>query len=209
MAGALLYQPKQRWRFGMALGAAALIHCAAVAIAALHRDTLDEFSRRDEFPFIEVIPDQAIPGPTPPPDEVTAPTPIPNPTEQQIFHDDQSTPPPVRLRIDKPTPPITAPRQGLRSSSVGLSSARVIALSAPRPEYPYEARRSRITGSGVAAISVDVASGSVSNVVMEASTGSPVLDNAAVTAFRRWRFQPGTVSRLRTPITFTLTGAQY
>jgi protein TonB len=209
MAGALLYQPGQRWRFGVALGAAALIHCAAVAIAALHPNTLDEVSGRDQFPFIDVIPDPTIAEPTPPPDEVTAPSPIPNPTEQPIFHDDRSTPPPVRPRIDKPAPAITTPRQGVSSSSVGLSSARVIALSAPRPEYPYEARRSRITGSGVAAISVDFASGDVSNVVMEQSTGSPVLDNAAVTAFRRWRFKPGTVSRLRTPITFTLTGAQY
>jgi len=209
MAGALLYQPGQRWRFGVALGAAVVIHCAAVAIAALHPDTLDEVSGRGEFPIVDVIPEPAIAEPTPPPDEITAPSPIPNPTELPMFHDHQSTPPPVRQRIDKPTPAITTPRQGGRPSAVSLSSARVIALSAPRPEYPYEARRSRITGSGVAAISVDVASGGVSDVVMEASTGSPVLDNAAVTAFRRWRFKPGTVSRLRTPITFTLTGAQY
>lgn len=209
MAGALLYHPGQRWRFGVALGAAVAIHCAAVAIAAFHPDTLDEVSGPDEFPLIELMPGPAMAEPTPPPDEVTAPSPIPNPTEPQIFHEDQSTPPPVRLRSDKPTPAITTPRQGLRSSSVSLSSGRVFALSAPRPEYPYEARRSRITGSGVAVISVDVASGGVSNVVMEASTGSPVLDNAAATAFRRWRFKPGTVSRLRAPITFTLTGAQY
>ncbi|MEY2563177.1 MAG: periplasmic protein TonB [Verrucomicrobiota bacterium] len=208
MAGALLYQPRQSWRFGVALGAAVLIHCAAVAIAALHPDSFDEVAGREGLPFVELIPAPAIADPTPPPDEVTAPAPVPHPTEQPIFHDPSSTPP-VRPRINKPTSAITTPRQGASSSSVSLSSARVFALSAPRPEYPYEARRSRITGSGVAVIFVDVASGGVSNVMMEASTGSPVLDNAAATAFRRWRFKPGTVSRLRAPITFTLTGAQY
>ena len=32
---------------------------------------------------------------------------------------------------------------------------------------------------------------------------------AALIAFRRWRFKPGSVSKVRIPITFTTTGAQY
>jgi protein TonB len=88
-------------------------------------------------------------------------------------------------------------------------SAKVLALSAPRPEYPYEARRQRITGEGVVAMTVDPATGHVSSVSMSKSTGSPFLDNAALAGFRRWRFKPGTVSSVRCPITFTLTGASY
>jgi len=38
---------------------------------------------------------------------------------------------------------------------------------------------------------------------------SPLLDNAAAAGFRRWRFKPGTISRVKSPITFTLAGAQY
>jgi TonB family protein len=83
----------------------------------------------------------------------------------------------------------------------------VSALSAPRLEYPYEARRQKITGSGVVVITVDPVSGSVTNVVMEASTGHPVLDNAAITGFLKWRFKPGTVSKVRSSVTYTLTGA--
>ena len=43
MAGVLLYQPGSQWRIGAALGAAALIHFAAVALASIHRhEQIDE-----------------------------------------------------------------------------------------------------------------------------------------------------------------------
>jgi TonB family protein len=44
---------------------------------------------------------------------------------------------------------------------------------------------------------------------MAQSIGNPILDNAATSAFRQWRFKPGTVSKVRIPITFTMTGASY
>ena len=84
-----------------------------------------------------------------------------------------------------------------------------MAINAPRPEYPYEARRQRITGEGIVAMTVNPLTGKVSDVSMSKSTGSPFLDNAALTGFQRWRFKPGTVSSVRCPITFTLTGASY
>jgi len=90
-----------------------------------------------------------------------------------------------------------------------LSSAKVLALSAPRPEYPYEARRQRLTGTGVALLLVDPASGAVTDVSIVRTTGSAILDNAAISGFRRWRFNPGTVSKVHAPITFTLTGVAY
>ena len=36
MTGALLYQPKYRWRAGLAFAAAVVIHFAAIAIAHVH-----------------------------------------------------------------------------------------------------------------------------------------------------------------------------
>jgi TonB family protein len=56
---------------------------------------------------------------------------------------------------------------------------------------------------------VDFESGVVTSAIMEQSTGNAVLNNAAVSAFRRWRFKPRTVSRVRMPIAFTMSGAQY
>src|SRR5438045_2168212 len=52
-------------------------------------------------------------------------------------------------------------------------------------------------------------SGRVSSASMGTSIGSPILDNAATSAFSQWRFKPGSVSKVKIPITFTMTGAQY
>ena len=82
-------------------------------------------------------------------------------------------------------------------------------LYAPRPQYPYEARSRRVTGSGVIVCTVDSGSGSVTGCSVSSSTGSPILDNAATSAFRQWRFRPGTLSKVNIPITFTMTGASY
>jgi TonB family protein len=57
--------------------------------------------------------------------------------------------------------------------------------------------------------SVDPSSGLAVDAMMEQSIGNLILDNSTVSAFRRWRFKPGTPARVRIPITFVLTGAQY
>src|SRR6266536_1517779 len=49
----------------------------------------------------------------------------------------------------------------------------------------------------------------IKRTAMSQSVGNPILDNAALSAFRQWRFRPGTVSKVRIPITFTITGASY
>jgi protein TonB len=109
----------------------------------------------------------------------------------------------------RPVRPIAQPAAvGGFAGVVSGSSAKTVAITAPRPDYPYEARRNRITGSGVMLMTVDRPSGRVTSVEVTESTGSPILDHAATSAFKKWRFQPGAVSRVRVPITFTLTGAQ-
>ncbi len=81
-----------------------------------------------------------------------------------------------------------------------------LAVYAPRPNYPYEARAHHLQGSGVAILKIDPATGNVTNAEMAASTSIPILDDAATSTFRRWRFKPGTVSKVRIPITFSLSG---
>jgi TonB family protein len=208
MTKALLYQPGPRWRIGVALCAAALIHFAAIALASIHQhEQTNEFPPGENpGPTIEIEPESPSDNSTPPPDVIDPPT--PSPTEESMVPEERSTPAPVRHQTTRLTTPIV----NTRSATIGstsLSSTRVSALSAPRLEYPYEARRQKITGSGTVTMTVDPVSGQVTSVAMETSTGSLVLDNAAITGFRRWRFKPGTVSRVRLPITYTLTGAQY
>ena len=84
---------------------------------------------------------------------------------------------------------------------------RGLAVYAPRPTYPYEARARRLQGSGNAILTIDPATGNVTNVEMAASTGVKILDDETVSTFRRWRFKPGTVKKVRIPITFTLSSA--
>ena len=205
MTTALLYQPRQRWRVGAAFGAAVLIHFAAIAIANAHRDTKTEEPSGYDFPEVTFEPTQQI-DEQPANADDQAPTPAPS--DESSFPEERPTPPPVRRQTTRSITPIVRPTHGT-PGSLSVPSARVLAVSAPRPEYPYEARRARITGNGLAVMTVDPVDGVVTEVMMSVSTGSPMLDNAAIAGFRRWRFKPGTASQVKVPITFTMTGAMY
>lgn len=213
MAGPLLYKPAPKWQVWAAFGGAVAIHLTAVGIAALKEEPpMADLSAIPEA-VAEVTFEQAAPEPTPPPEEVE-PEPVetpPEPTEVPEFVEEKPTPPPKKPLTTKPIAPIARPKPaGLPSAGpMSMSSAKAVAVSAPKPEYPYEARRSKITGSGVCVMTVDTGSGSVTSADMAQSTGNAILDNAATSAFRRWRFKPGTVSKVRTPITFTMNGASY
>ena len=99
--------------------------------------------------------------------------------------------------------------QGISASEhvVSEASAKAVATETPAPEYPVEARRSLWWGRGVARLEIDTSTGRVTRTWMERSTGHPVLDKAALDAFGRWRFRPGTVSRVRVPIRFDFRDA--
>jgi periplasmic protein TonB len=205
MTRALLYQSRHKWRFGVALALAAMIHVAAVSLAHIRGPEPAVPSGADyDPPIIEVEPDAPVANP---PTDLSDPLPTPPPTEQ-LFTDESFTPPPVRRQTNKFTP-IVRPSTNTHPGTLPVSSARAFATSAPRPEYPYEARRQKITGDGVVVMTVDLVTGNVISVSMSKTTGTPFLDNAAVTGFKRWRFRPGTVSSVTCPVTFTLTGASY
>jgi TonB family protein len=76
-------------------------------------------------------------------------------------------------------------------------------LSMPRPTYPVEARQRHITGKGVCDIVFRPETGTVTHVKVLQSTGSKLLDDAAVSAFSRWRARPGKISHARVPFTFS------
>jgi TonB family protein len=97
---------------------------------------------------------------------------------------------------------LSAVDQPQESSKLDFSQV----VSGPRPEYPYEARRNRITGSGIIVLELDRTTGKVKAAYMAPSTGSTILDQAGLGAFRHWRFKPGTPSPIKIPIAFTLSG---
>ena len=83
----------------------------------------------------------------------------------------------------------------MSSGGGSMSSGKGVRIYTPHPPYSEEARRNHITGSGIAEMTVDTATGAVTNVVMTQSTGNAMLDNSATSTFRRWRFRAGTVAR--------------
>ena len=90
------------------------------------------------------------------------------------------------------------------------SNPEFIAVFAPKPEYPNEARAKSWGGSGVVLLNVDTKKGLVISARMLKSTGHKVLDDAALNSFRQWRFKPGaSAPKVEVPITFTTTGTTY
>ena len=205
MTKAMLYQSRVKSRFTVAVASAVAIHVAAFSFAFERpRSPGAAGSPPAEPPQIVFEPSDPI---LDPPTESTDPLPTPPPTDRS-FPELVSTPPPVRKQV-RPVTPLVRLRNTAPPRSMGLSTAKVFAVSAPRPEYPYEARRQKITGDGVVVMNIDPATGSVTSVSMSKTTGSPFLDNAAIAGFKRWRFRPGSVSTVTCPVTFTLTGASY
>jgi TonB family protein len=89
------------------------------------------------------------------------------------------------------------------------SSARAFATFTPLPRYVASEHSNSVTGIGVWIVSVDPASGRVTAASMEQSTGDGALDKSALDAVQKWRFKPGTVSKVRIPFGFTAREASY
>jgi protein TonB len=183
-----------------------VIHLAAVALAQKREPPPVDLS---DIPTAVVLATLEAPEeqPTPPPEDIPLPE-LPPPPDVKPEYVEETTPPPKQPKQQK-IAPIKAPQVAGAPGPMSISSAKALATYAPRPQYPYEARSRRVTGSGVCVVTVDPGSGSVTGASMAQSIGNPILDNAATSAFRQWRFKPGTVSKVRIPITFTMTGASY
>lgn len=203
MAGLLLYKPPPKWQFWLSFGLAVAIEAGAVGIAAIpkHQETVDLADIPTATVEATLSPEDQ---PTPPPEDIPLQEPPPIPEVAPEFHEEKPPPP----KTNKPAGPVKAP-QGV-TGTMSITGAKAVAINAPKPEYPYEARSRHQTGSGVALLQVDTASGNVTDASMAQSIGSPILDQATLSAFRRWRFQPGKCApRVKVPITFTMTGASY
>ena len=194
---AMMYRSGSRWHIVAAFTAAVALHLSAVALASLHREE-PIVNPGNDFTIIDV--DPGVEPPAQPQMEipVQAPPQLVSPPE---FVEPQQPISKTRLF----TPIRTA-----RQTPMGFTAnPRALTLSAPRPEYPYEARSRHITGSGIAELRIDPATGFVEDAAMEQSIGNPILDHSAINAFRRWQFKRGTPRKIRIPIRFLITGPDY
>ena len=109
---------------------------------------------------------------------------------------------PVRPTITQPEAPEPKAPEPTQATPITLSALKAVAINAPLPDYPYQAKNAHITGSGVCVLLVDTASGRVTSATMAQSTGNAILDKVTTNAFRRWRFKPGMLSQVQVPITY-------
>jgi TonB family protein len=72
---------------------------------------------------------------------------------------------------------------------------RRLMLAAPQPEYPPEPLAKRIQGTGIYDVWIRPEAGIVTRVDILRSTGSKLLDNAAMTSLQHWRARPNTSAR--------------
>lgn len=107
-----------------------------------------------------------------------------------------TAPPPNRVKdlatqeseVDPHTPPSPPPPAQEPRASV-LLAPQIDAKQCPAPEYPRRARRLRLEGTTQLLVTVS-AEGRPVRVVVQTSSGHPLLDDAAITAVHLWRFHP-------------------
>ena len=206
MNPALIYRPQNRGLIWTALICAIAVDLAAIAIAE-NRSRSAAPAWGNEVSVV-IATDEPEP-PQPEPEELLPPEQIPEIANDDAFPQENSTPPPVHRC--KKSAVVTAARVTGVAPRPGMyfPSAKAIALFAPRPAYPYEARRRGIVGSGIVELTINSEVGNVINVRMARTTASPILDTATIDALRRWRFKAGLPANIRVPITFTLSGVSY
>ena len=104
----------------------------------------------------------------------------------------------------RPAPVVRQPEAPAISApvSMSLSVAQSLATTAPLPEYSYEMKRRNLSGNGTCVVTVDTATGTVTDATMSQSTGNALLDKLTIQTFKNWRFKPGSVSQVRIPISY-------
>jgi TonB family protein len=77
------------------------------------------------------------------------------------------------------------------------------ATASPGAGYPDAAQKARLSGSGLYELQINK-TGVTTAVTVLKSSGKPVLDQAARSAFLKWRFKPGVFRRVRVPVSWSV-----
>lgn len=109
-------------------------------------------------------------------------------TMKLVVNNGRSCPSSVKAEVPPP-PPAAAPVHGFKVVSGGVLNNK--SISKPAPAYPEIAKAARAEGTVVVRVLVDHA-GNVEEA--EAVSGHPLLQSAAVSAVRQWRFTPTLLS---------------
>jgi TonB family protein len=77
----------------------------------------------------------------------------------------------------------------------------------PTIEYPYEARRSRLWGTGVYVLDIDSRNGRVIRISIATRSPSKFLDDAALQALMKLRLKPGCPPRFKISVNWQTVGS--
>lgn len=127
------------------------------------------------------LPPPAFPVQAPPP-KPEPPKPAPKPAPPKPQPAPQSAPQTATAPSTPAAPAVPAGPRTVSASQVGY-------LTPPRPVYPTRARRAGEKGSVTVRVFIDAA-GRPAEVLLQASSGFPDLDQSAVSAVRAARFRP-------------------
>lgn len=199
MNNPMLNRAAGKRRVAIAMITAIAVHFSAVAIASFKHQPAAPIVAPP--PVVVEIDDSVAVNLPPPPKNPIAPEAQKQPAEFV------ETSPPATLLLRKSQP--IRLRNAPANANSRAGNFKALAIRAPRPAYPYEARQRGLTGSGAVIVTVDPISGMVVHAEVEQSIGSPILDSAAISAFRHWRFKPGAPTKIRIPITFSLMGVRF
>ena len=196
MAPALVELPRARYGETrspnyVAIIITAALHAAALAAILYVRYEAPPAQKEEKLVVVDLTPPPPQPAPdTPPsPPQIVAPAPpiaVPRPvmvaaTPEPVPHDL----PPIAAPAPAPAPPAPpAPPSVVTGADL---SARMIAGAPPR--YPIECRRKKEQGTVVLALTLGV-DGRVASISIARSSGHERLDDAALSAVRKWRWQP-------------------
>src|ERR1043166_3059123 len=142
MNGALIYRPNNRRLTWIAFVCAITIHLAAIAIAGNKAEPATVSSWVE--PQGPVV---GIDTPAPPKEEPEILPPPQMVAENQEFID-ETVRTPIRPRKKTPVTPVRSANVGT-GQAMHAGSVKALTLYAPKPSYPYEARRGGVTGWGV------------------------------------------------------------
>lgn len=208
------------------LGVSALLHAAVFAIGSLLMVRPAEFGIRAGSSSVEVeliaAPAATEESPADDPAELPEPTrDLADLTDEWALPEPAPRPPSPRPALPPPPSPVlrmpqhsrvgdgSSPVAGgdstTRRSDGGAQDglARPNYLRNPPPPYPEEARRQKQEGLVRLRVCV-TAEGRAESVEIEASSGWPLLDQAARRTVKSWRFHPARAGGLPIPSTVTV-----
>ncbi|MGI9088004.1 MAG: TonB family protein [Chthoniobacterales bacterium] len=85
-----------------------------------------------------------------------------------------------------------------------VEEAAQVLRYAVRPEYSYDARRTKASGTGLFELRFDYETGRLKAIDIVQSSGSRILDHDAINGLKEWKAKPHSIRVMRIPITFKL-----